>query len=364
MHGFTSGFNSTFGVAAGDAKGTLVFNADNSFTLDSITVFVNNYYCGAGTMNTVAIEILDPTGAQLTGSPVTYSATCTSTGNGDNALKMKVPIGLYIPQGNGYKMRLGSTSPNTIVGFLNGTNGGQLPSPLRYNYPTSYNDVYGDPVVTFQANDASFNLYYNPTAFPGYFDWKITKGINCKRVPVRALYACPLPLNFLDLKITYSTLTFSTLNKNSCEKYLIQQSYNGIDFNTIGEILPNQHNSNNEYEYILSASDAKKVYYRVAELNKNGSLYYSNSIKRIETSTDNLISIYPNPSNETTELNFENVSDFKTVNVYNIGGYKIEQHELNNNSNKLVIGNNYEKGIYIIEIVGDESIEKFKFIKN
>ncbi len=187
-----NGFSNVASMSAGtgDPGNLLVFNALTTFKLDSITLLPYNYYCptpnvtGTGNNNVANIIIYDNTGAIVGTS--SYTATCN--GQGTPAPPMKVPVGITIPQGTGYQIRLNSGSTQ-FAKYLNTTgSGGNPPTPELYHYPTSYSSA-----VEFVANSSStYSLYYSPDAIAGYFDWKITKGINCERVPVTASKNCPL----------------------------------------------------------------------------------------------------------------------------------------------------------------------------
>ena len=179
-----SGFTNLQNTGPGDSKNVLIFNALTSFVLDSITVYPYNYYCGTGTMNVINFIVIDSAGNTVGTS--NYSTPCTGTGQPTGPLQ--VPVGISVPQGNGYQLKLNSGS-NNIALYLNstGSNGNQ-PVPELYQYPTTY-----DNAVEFVANSSKdFNLYYSPDAFPGYFNWVITHGINCSMVPVIASAYCPV----------------------------------------------------------------------------------------------------------------------------------------------------------------------------
>jgi len=170
-----NGFSNPSGIGAGSNQSLLIFNALTDFKIDSITVFPYNYYCpspGTGNANIVNIIITDASGNTVGTS--SYTGQCTGTGQ--PAAAMKVPVNISVPQGNGYKMML-NTGSTQIALYQN----------TSMNYPTTYSNA----LQIVSNNTSVFNQYYDPTAYPGYFDWQITKGINCQRVPVTASLNCP-----------------------------------------------------------------------------------------------------------------------------------------------------------------------------
>jgi hypothetical protein len=162
----------------------LVFNALTTFRIDSITVIPYNYSCNPGQIDSVNFIVFDSSGAIVGRSKSGHP--CIS----GHTTPVKVPVGINIPQGNGYILMLDkNNSPTQGIAFsLNTTgSGGNPPSPELYHYPTTYSNA-----VTFVSNNTkNFNLYYSPDAYPGYYDWKITKGVNCQFVPVYATEVCP-----------------------------------------------------------------------------------------------------------------------------------------------------------------------------
>ncbi|MFN6946090.1 MAG: gliding motility-associated C-terminal domain-containing protein, partial [Cytophagaceae bacterium] len=147
-------------------KTLLVFNAHKSFSLDSLTVYPYNWHCptpATGNANTINFIVLDSEGNTVGTS--NYTGPCT--GQGQPAAPMRVPVGINITAGEGYQLRLHTGSTQLAI-FLNGATG-------DFSYPRTYGEA-----VEIVANHPNYNVYNNPNAFPGYFNWKITHGINCE----------------------------------------------------------------------------------------------------------------------------------------------------------------------------------------
>jgi hypothetical protein len=175
-HNFTGMEN----VSPTSDRELLLFNALTDFRIDSITVLPYNYYCPVppdpNARTKVNIEIYNDQNV-LVGSS-TYSVLCN--GQVPDIRPLRVPVGIEIKKGTGYKMRLGNGSDNIAI-FLNNGN-----SSISRLYPVKYVDA-----VEFTGNSPEFNEHYGQNAFPGYFDWRISRGVNCKRVPVQAIKLCP-----------------------------------------------------------------------------------------------------------------------------------------------------------------------------
>jgi len=180
----TNDFTNVQNTTYGDTANILIFNALTAFVLDSITVLPYNYYCPnptSGNKNVINFVVTDSAGNVVGTS--NYTTDCN--GEGKPAPPIEVPVGISIPKGNGYTIRLGPGSTQIAYFQNTQTTNGTQPIPQLYQYPTAY-----DPAVEFIANSPSFNVYNFPDAFPGYFSWVITHGVPCDRVPVIATEYC------------------------------------------------------------------------------------------------------------------------------------------------------------------------------
>lgn len=318
-------FINPYGINAGSSNGLLIFNAIVDFRIDTISVLVNNYYCPTpGASNDqVIIEVRYPAslgGGHVPGSPRTVSSPCTYQNNGGIPARiMKIPLGFDLLQANGYQMKLAAGSPSTIIGFLNATNGGTLPTPVRYAYPTIYNYA-GNPVVEFASNSASdFNLYYSPTAFPGYFDWKITKGINCDRVPVTITYDCPLPVEYIDFEVSAQSsasaqVNWKTIHESNVDFFVVERSYDGTNFMEIATVQAKGNSSSSQsYSITDYGLSSGIVYYRIAQYDLDGQIRYT-EIKTIQIYAGKMF-LFPNPTSDNVNLSLQGTSSGKMIYV-------------------------------------------------
>ncbi|WP_162144149.1 T9SS type A sorting domain-containing protein [Sporocytophaga myxococcoides] len=300
-----NGFIENGSVNAGGDEGLLIFNSLEDIVIDTITVLVNNYYCptpGASNDN-VIIEIRNSSGVHLPGSPVSVTKPCTFANNGGlPAPQMKVPLNIAVPKGTGYQMKLATGSGSSIVFFGNGTGAsGAPPSPRLYNYPTSYGGV----VEMVSNNPKSFNVYNKPDAFPGYFDWKITKGLNCDRVPVRATELCILPVEFLSVSAKgvkdAVQINWSTAWEVNSNVFIIQRSDDGLSFKDIGtEGAGGNTTSVTNYSFIDKKPGSSVAYYRIIEVDNDGSQTVS---KIVAVNFENLFfAVYPNPAKDVLHI--------------------------------------------------------------
>ncbi|MFL5729918.1 MAG: T9SS type A sorting domain-containing protein, partial [Cytophagaceae bacterium] len=337
-------------------KANLIFNAIQAFRIDTITVEPYNYYCpspGAGNVNQINFVVKDSVGNVVGTS--SYAAPCIN--QAQPAAPQKIPVGISVPKGNGYVLTLGAGS-SAISLYNNTQNGGSQPSPMLYTYPTTYN-VSGNPVATFVSNDAAtFNLYNYPDAIPGYFDWKITKGINCQRVPVVATELCTLPLSYVSFDAIpvsgFVKLNWQSSNEVNTNYYTAERSTDGIHFISIGSVDAVGNNSGTISSY--SFTDRSPVsgisYYRIREVDQDGSGYYT-GVKAV-ISEENSLVVKPNPNQGSFTASFASgISQRISLNIVNSLGQTV--YQFSDVSNSEVFEKNIDltglaAGVYVLQV--------------
>lgn len=349
----------------------LIFNAYTSFRIDSLSVAIANYHCDASTSDKVVLRIRDRNNKNLPGSPVTFTRPCQFNSGGNlPAGIIRIPINITIPQGDGYSIEMVKSDGNNrnIFVFLNDNSSGSLPTTVRYKYPTMYNDISGDNVVEFVSNSRDFNLYYKATAYPGYFDWRITKGINCQRVPVRAIYQCPLPVDFVDFHILNEhhqvQINWKTENEKDNDYFAIERSIDGKNFQEIGRI---DREGNHSRLQSFQFSDTNPIdgisYYRVKQVDHDGDITLTN-LKSVSRNLDQLISIYPNPASDAAIVQvLTEASEKVSLRILNASGLDIETIDFETNMKKS-FGEKLSSGLYFLEITSSTGKATYKFIKN
>jgi hypothetical protein len=359
----------------GGHKSALYFNASLGFTLDTLSVLPYVYYCPPvgtpGSQYSIIISIKDNAGVNLPGSPVTYPVPNTLCVNAaPNTVPVKVPIGIAIPAGSGYQIQLAGTS-NTIALYLNSGGTGVEPSPRLYTYPTTYS-VSGNPVASIIGNDAnSFNLYYSPDAYPGFFDWKITRGSACQRVPVIATELCGLPVSYVSFEATpvsgFVKLKWQASNEVNTNYYTIERSEDGINFISIGSLNAEGNNSGGviSYSFIDRSPVLGTSYYRIKEVDQNGSAYYT--VVRSVTSEENSVVVKPNPNQGSFTTTFKSaVSEKIILNIVNALGQTV--YHFSDVSNTEVFAKDIDiselaSGVYVLQINSGSNTWVKKIIK-
>ncbi|OJV34744.1 MAG: hypothetical protein BGO29_09940 [Bacteroidales bacterium 36-12] len=85
------------------------------------------------------------------------------------------------------------------------------------------------------------------------------------------------------------------------------------------------------------------------------------SVKELNISKNNIF-IYPNPVD--TMLSIHNISDASDISIYDVNGQKVFHSQLNGESYLTLNMSDYQDGLYLVELTGNDKSVVRKFIKN
>lgn len=122
------------------------------------------------------------------------------------------------------------------------------------------------------------------------------------------------------------------------------------------------------YKYVvLQKEDGKTKQWAIEQRNedgsfrRNGTITYSNgpasSVNKYEP--NNNLSVYPNPTNSTLQLNFSENNQVKSATILNLNGQKVMEVSGASNFDVSALAN----GLYFIQVLSNNGIHTQKFIK-
>lgn len=148
----------------------------------------------------------------------------------------------------------------------------------------------------------------------------------------------PLPVELLDFtainKTQFAELNWLTSSETNNSHFNIERSFDGLNFEKIGEIKGNGNsNQENSYEFLdydLPSFKIKYVYYRLKQVDFDGEFNYS-EIRNLILSQENTIAIkaFPNPTANfaTIQVNSSLSTNLK-YQLYDVSGRIIEARNL------------------------------------
>ena len=167
-------------------------------------------------------------------------------------------------------------------------------------------------------------------------------------------------------KVILDWVTSTELNNMGFE---IQRSVDNNIFVTIGFVEGRGNSTTNQYYTFTDESIAGKVYYRLKQVDYNGSYNYSQVIEvnGVSITTMQLEQNYPNPFNPATTIKYQLGNDsFVTLKVFNSLGEEIA--ELVNEFQKggshqiIFIADNLPSGMYVYKLTSGNYVESKKMI--
>jgi hypothetical protein len=152
-------------------------------------------------------------------------------------------------------------------------------------------------------------------------------------------------------------LSWTNLDDANVSQYEIEKSVDGRTYESLSEVQSLNDPSHNYYYVDNRNEQDEVVYYRIRQLNKDGSTNYSSGIKLGSAQIDyfNIEQNYPNPFNPSTSVTVEVFFEAEyEITVYDLVGTKIEIIYKGPLARGIHVfdfdGSNLTSGVYIFEV--------------
>jgi hypothetical protein len=324
--------SSSIGAYALSGASELTPKVSSTFDVLSSQLLLKSFNIGfrfAGTHPNITVTIKNGSGT------VVYSNTLTITQatGGTNA---PVTVNTTLPKGTGYTITIGAPSTEELQrGTWSGaTNAGQI----------TYN---GSGVGT----DAISNLQYD------WYNYTVTP--TCS-TPACYTVSCTLPVKLIGFtgsavqnSVFLNWITASELNNDYFD---IQRSTDGINFISIGTVKGNGNSSTiNEYAF-QDINPANGInYYKLIQHDFNGEVSISTIVKVSTGINDVSFTVSPNPSAESFNINFKDVSGGEFT-VLNVLGQMLTHKVVESGTEKISVGAELAKGAYVLRFSGTNGV--------
>lgn len=171
----------------------------------------------------------------------------------------------------------------------------------------------------------------------------------------------PLPVELIYFrgKTTESgnLLNWVTTSEFNNDRFVIEYSTNGIAFYPLGEVLGNSNSTTKkDYEFLHARLIGNTHYYRLKQVDFNGSFEYSNIISI--SSESNKITLYPNPTSGIVEI--IGLNENAVIELSDSFGQQVNSILLNDNLLNL---SNLPNGVYFIRIISTGQSKIIKVLK-
>lgn len=164
-------------------------------------------------------------------------------------------------------------------------------------------------------------------------------------------------------------LTWSTAGEINSEKFILERSTDGVNFETINEQFSQGNTiSKTIYSYTDSLNDLSgMVYYRLLQkdINKYAQQIGVKKVMIYKTLAPASLKVFPNPANDLITLTviIDGRESNYTVNIIGIDGkcYHSEEHSYKTTANLQIEISNLPEGVYIVYVLGANN-QALKFV--
>ena len=214
----------------------------------------------------------------------------------------------------------------------------------------------------FSTRNAADN-FVEQTGFPDFSRWTLSTTNNT------------LPVVFVSFNVQcnngYATLFWKTAQEQNSNRFEVQKSINGVQWQTIA-VLPAAGNSSVErsYTYTYDSVTSGKVFYRIKEVDLDGKYMYT-AINQLECGNSSKeVALWPNPVQQTLTISIiSNEKNKASIKLFDSKGVnvcaKTAALEKGNNMLQMDLGK-LPAGVYTMNIYFSNSAESMSrlLIKN
>ncbi|MFN6944994.1 MAG: T9SS type A sorting domain-containing protein [Cytophagaceae bacterium] len=289
-----------------------------------------------------------------------YTATVPAMAVTDNQI-VQVAMDHTLPPGRYW---IGAQALNVQTRYFNcnkAVTNGAFPV-----WTNPYNDNTGQNIVRGTLGLADNNLGTRGAAFNIRFE--TGTGYTCGRVLVCVGSTCVLPVELLDFAArkegSKGVLNWSTASEKNSSHFLVQESFDGVTFKTIGNVKAKGNSTGIvHYDFIDQVLAPGINYYRLAQYDLDGTVYYS-EIKTISSEGISGLKVMPNPNNGNFNVIVEGngVNPVQILMLNALGQVVYQTTEMPNTLSTFAVSH-LSSGVYFLHAQTDEGVYVVKVVK-
>ncbi|MCB9262760.1 MAG: T9SS type A sorting domain-containing protein [Flavobacteriales bacterium] len=181
----------------------------------------------------------------------------------------------------------------------------------------------------------------------------------------------PLPVEFVyanGRRISENTVSinWATANEIENDRFVIERSENGTDFEEIGTVLGNGNSQQIlEYSFLDNFAYQPNLFYRIKQIDFNGNFEYTDVIT-VSQSVSNEVVLFPNPADKVLNITWDKAIQTESIEIVSTHGQVIWSTDNSENLHHVSINlDDFGHGIYIVKITQKNGIAQFhRFIKS
>ncbi len=219
--------------------------------------------------------------------------------------------------------------------------------------------------VPITSTVAAYSTFFSDHTYSGSFD----NGFSGFGVGIGI---SPLPVELLSFKGKYiegrgNVLDWSTATEENTSHFIIEHSFNAVDFRPLGNKVPAAGQSTEvlDYQYWDENPKATINYYRLKMVDLDDTYEYSQVIS-IDNSKPNSITLSPNPTKGGISIFFGNdITEEVRVEVFDMAGKKVIGNIFNLEDSRQIPLNMdaLSKGTYMVRVIQGDNTYSEKVVK-
>ena len=321
------------------ADRSIQFTVTTPFVLNQVTVFGDLFTAGAA--YSIGVQLNNLSDGLITNVLSTVYAPPILPANPN---KIVVPVGISIPAGTYRLSAQGTTGINLKWNQNTGT-----PVAWPFTIPG---------VVSLTGLHPNFAWVGAGRGYGYFYDWQISAGVNCARVPVTATASCVAPVELLkfDAKAhggNQVQVSWATASEINADYFKVERSYDGFTFTEIKRMESlGASNSIHNYSFIDNVAQGGTIYYKLTQYDLDGTPH---SFKVVSVNVErNDLYVYPNPNKGSFNVSFGGLlSEDVTIELINPLGQVIFTETVSKNAgllNKEFDIRNASAGVYFVKV--------------
>jgi hypothetical protein len=268
----------------------------------------------------------------------------------------------------------GSTTPAISIYAIDPTNTSATPTiKLMYGIPGS--NVVATQIASVNGNTLSYTDISLADGVTGYYYADITiAGNRTMSAPIWYTKTSALPVTLVSLSASLNNnhtvnINWVTANEVNNKLFVVEKSVDGVNFTAIDSVAGKGNSSvQNNYSSLDKTPVDGLNYYRLKQIDNNGSFVYSNIVSvDIKKTGVEFFSVFPNPANNILNLNINSKSNaVATLSIFDMSGRLLLNQTLQLNKGNQILSKDISKlntGTYFVSLTWNDQKVTDKLIK-
>ncbi|MCG2615855.1 T9SS type A sorting domain-containing protein [Terrimonas sp. NA20] len=183
------------------------------------------------------------------------------------------------------------------------------------------------------------------------------------------IYSSTLPVTWLyvkgEMKTDKAYIDWATANEEDADKFIVEHSTDGRQFVTAGEVKAAGNSSTTKkYQFIHSSPARGMNYYRIKQIDKNGTFTYSKALHLLYHPDRKELLVAPNPATDQVYVISGSGRNVTRAEMFDMSGKQVFTKQLNAGQQVYSLDiSSVQKGIYLLKLYDDTGVTTQRIMK-